>query len=344
MLGYMNVQVLLLKIDIRDIGFDEAKDKFLSMCEKQMDDLMRAWSMFEDTVGKTGNYDLAEKFSGKRFGSLMDNGLGMAGNASKSGNLWNMIISKTWSNANKLGSYGGDLPGDLFDRSEIFGLDKKSLEEKVRETFDKILLASPRFRKFQSEKNEGEMRKMREDLYSQVPGFVKMLEQWQKALQDDEDAAKKLRASGLDQVIRQEAYSGKPLLGICLGMQLLLDKSFEFGEHAGLGLIPGEVRPISEVIPPDYKIPHIGWNALNVVRNHPIFRDIKPGDCVYFVHSYYGAKCPEVIATAEYGADLTAAVGRGNVVGCQFHPEKSGDVGLGILKAFCEWDGLDPLS
>ena len=188
---HLGLDIDKIKIDIRDIGFDEAKDKFLSMCEKQMDDLMRAWSMFEDTVGKTGNYDLAEKFSGKRFGSLMDNGLGMAGNASKSGNLWNMIISKTWSNANKLGSYGGDLPGDLFDRSEIFGLDKKSLEEKVRETFDKILLASPRFRKFQSEKNEGEMRKMREDLYSQVPGFVKMLEQWQKALQDDEDAAKK---------------------------------------------------------------------------------------------------------------------------------------------------------
>ena len=158
------------------------------------------------------------------------------------------------------------------------------------------------------------------------------------------DAAAKLRETGLDRVVKDVAAKGVPVMGICLGMQLLLDKSYEFGEHAGLGLIPGEVRPISEVIPADYKIPHIGWNALNMVRNHPIFRDIRQGDCVYFVHSYYGANCPEVIATAEYGADLTAAVGRGNVVGCQFHPEKSGDVGLGILKAFCEWDGLSPLS
>ena len=129
-------------------------------------------------------------------------------------------------------------------------------------------------------------------------------------------------------------------MGICLGMQLLLDKSFEFGEHAGLGLIPGEVRPIAEVIPPDYKIPHIGWNALHLAGRHPIFRDVKPGDCVYFVHSFYGANCgAHVIATAEYGAELTAAVARANVCGCQFHPEKSGDVGLGILKAFCEWRG-----
>ena len=155
------------------------------------------------------------------------------------------------------------------------------------------------------------------------------------------DAAAKLRQTGLDEVVKDVAAKGVPVMGICLGMQLLLDKSYEFGEHAGLGLIPGEVRPIAEVIPADYKIPHIGWNALNVTRPHPIFRDIKPGDCVYFVHSYYGANCPEVIATAEYGADLTAAVGRGNVVGCQFHPEKSGDVGLGILRQFCNWDGVE---
>ena len=155
------------------------------------------------------------------------------------------------------------------------------------------------------------------------------------------DAAAKLRETGLDKVVKSAAAKGTPVMGICLGMQLLLDKSYEFGEHAGLGLIPGEVRPISEVIPADYKIPHIGWNALHVQRRHPIFRDIRPGDCVYFVHSYYGASCPDVIATAEYGAELTAAVGRGNVVGCQFHPEKSGDVGLGILRAFCEWDGAD---
>ena len=154
------------------------------------------------------------------------------------------------------------------------------------------------------------------------------------------DAANKLRETGLDRAVQDAAAAGTPLMGICLGMQLLLDKSFEFGEHAGLGLIPGEVRPIAEVIPPDYKIPHIGWNALHLAGRHPIFRDVKPGDCVYFVHSFYGANCgAHVIATAEYGAELTAAVARANVCGCQFHPEKSGDVGLVILKAFCEWRG-----
>ena len=154
------------------------------------------------------------------------------------------------------------------------------------------------------------------------------------------DAAAKLRETKLDALVRDLAAAGKPVMGICLGMQLLLDKSFEFGEHAGLGLIPGEVRPIAEVIPAGYKIPHIGWNRLDVVLPHPIFRAIQPGDCVYFVHSFYGAKCEDsVIATAEYGAPLTAAVARGNVCGCQVHPEKSGDVGLGILKAFCEWEG-----
>ena len=156
------------------------------------------------------------------------------------------------------------------------------------------------------------------------------------------DAAKKLRETGLDGVVKSAAAAGTPIMGICLGMQLLLDKSFEFGEHAGLGLIPGEVRPIAEVIPPDLKIPHIGWNALDVRRPHPILKSVKPGDCVYFVHSYYGARCDKsVLATAEYGAPLTAAIGRGNVCGCQFHPEKSGNVGLGILRAFCEWDGRD---
>ena len=152
------------------------------------------------------------------------------------------------------------------------------------------------------------------------------------------DAADKLRATGLDAVVIDEAQSGKPLMGICLGMQLLFDKGYEYGEHAGLGLIPGEVRPIAEVIPADYKIPHIGWNALRFTgRKSPLFRYIKEGDCVYFVHSFYAADCDEsVIATAEYGAELTAAVQRGNVCGCQFHPEKSGKVGLNILKAFCE--------
>ena len=154
------------------------------------------------------------------------------------------------------------------------------------------------------------------------------------------DAAKKLRETHLDAVVKDAAHRGTPIMGICLGMQLLLDVSYEFGEHEGLGLIPGEVRPIAEVIPAGLKIPHIGWNALDVAVPHPIFKGVKPGDCVYFVHSFYGAKCEQsVIATAEYGAPLTAAVARGNVCGCQFHPEKSGDVGLGILKSFCAWDG-----
>ena len=152
------------------------------------------------------------------------------------------------------------------------------------------------------------------------------------------DAAQKLRATGLDAVIQDEATRGKPLMGICLGMQLLFEKSFEYGEHEGLALIPGEVRPIAEVIPAGLKVPHIGWNALRFTENKsPLFRYIKEGDCVYFVHSYYAANCAEsVIATAEYGAALTAAVQRGNVCGCQFHPEKSGRVGLNILRGFCE--------
>ena len=151
-----------------------------------------------------------------------------------------------------------------------------------------------------------------------------------------EDAAKKLRESGLADLIRELAADGKPLMGICLGMQLLFDKSFEYGEHEGLGLIPGEVRPIRDVIPADYKIPHIGWNALIFKQDHPLFRYIREGDCVYFVHSFYAACGDAVLATAEYGAQLTAAVAKGNVMGCQFHPEKSGNVGLAILKAFSE--------
>ena len=151
-----------------------------------------------------------------------------------------------------------------------------------------------------------------------------------------EDAAKKLRESGLAELIRELAADGKPLMGICLGMQLLFDKSFEYGEHEGLGLIPGEVRPIRDVIPADYKIPHIGWNALIFKQDHPLFRYIREGDCVYFVHSFYAACGDAVLATAEYGAQLTAAVAKGNVMGCQFHPEKSGNVGLAILKAFSE--------
>ena len=155
------------------------------------------------------------------------------------------------------------------------------------------------------------------------------------------DAAAKLAATGLDRAVVREARRGKPLLGICLGMQLLLEKSLEYGEHPGLGLIPGTVRPIRDVIPPDFKIPHIGWNALAFPVPHPLFSEVKAGDFVYFVHSFYAADCEDhVLATAEYGAPLTAAVGKGNVMGCQFHPEKSGKVGLSILRAFCEKEFL----
>ena len=153
-----------------------------------------------------------------------------------------------------------------------------------------------------------------------------------------EDAAKKLRATGLDAVVVEQAKAGKPLLGICLGMQLLFDRSFEYGEHKGLGLIAGDVIDMRPQIPANLKVPHIGWNALKLTNPvHPLFCYIKEGDCVYFVHSYYAANCEkDTIATAEYGADLTAAVASGNVMGCQFHPEKSGKVGLNILRAFCE--------
>lgn len=153
------------------------------------------------------------------------------------------------------------------------------------------------------------------------------------------DAAQKLKASGLGKVLCEQAAKGKPIMGICLGMQLLFDKSYEYGVHEGLGLISGSVRPISEVIPKDYKIPHIGWNALKFKRKSPIFKYLKDGDHVYFVHSFYAADCENaVIADAEYGAELTAAVQNGNVYGCQFHPEKSGNVGLNILRAFCEME------
>ena len=156
-----------------------------------------------------------------------------------------------------------------------------------------------------------------------------------------EDAAKKLRESGLANVVCEEVKKGKPLLGICLGMQLLFDKSYEFGEFEGLGLIKGAVRPIADVIPADLKIPHIGWNALHFgAEKHPLFRYLKEEDCVYFVHSYYAVDCEDsLLATAEYGKELTAMVGKNNVMGCQFHPEKSGAVGLNILRAFCESEG-----
>ena len=152
------------------------------------------------------------------------------------------------------------------------------------------------------------------------------------------DAAEKLRASRLDQVLLEEAARGKPLMGICLGMQMLFEESHEYGIHKGLGLIPGRVIPMVGYIPADLKVPHIGWNPLIIKGDkHPLLRYVEEGDCVYFVHSYFATDCDKtVIATAEYGRELTAAVARGNVMGCQFHPEKSGKVGLSILKAFCE--------
>ena len=150
------------------------------------------------------------------------------------------------------------------------------------------------------------------------------------------DAADLLSKTGLDKVIKNEAASGKPILGICLGMQLLLEISYEYGEWNGLGLIPGAIRPIKERIGEDLLIPQIGWNALKLYHDHPLFADTNEGDYVYFVHSYYADASPEhVIATTEYGAELTAAVARDNIIGCQFHPEKSGPVGLKILRRFC---------
>ena len=152
------------------------------------------------------------------------------------------------------------------------------------------------------------------------------------------DAAEKLRATGLDQVLIEEAARGKKIMGICLGMQMLFEESHEYGIHKGLGLIPGRVIPMAGYIPEGLKIPHIGWNPLILKGGkHPLLKYVDEGDCVYFVHSYFATDCAEsVIATAEYGRELTAAVARGNVMGCQFHPEKSGRVGLNILKAFCE--------
>ena len=153
------------------------------------------------------------------------------------------------------------------------------------------------------------------------------------------DAADKLRASGLDQLVLEQAASGKEILGICLGMQLLFEKSEEYGEHAGLGLLKGQVVDMNGRIPPELMIPHIGWNGLHFSRGHKLLRHIREGDCVYFVHSFFAVDCDEsLIATAEYGRELTAIVAKDNVMGFQFHPEKSGKVGLNILRAFCEED------
>ena len=151
------------------------------------------------------------------------------------------------------------------------------------------------------------------------------------------DAKDKLTDTGLDIVIKDEAKKGKPLLGICLGMQLLFDKSFEYGENEGLGLIKGDVVPLLKAVDKNYKIPHIGWNPLIIKKECALFKYINNGDCVYFVHSFYVQPSKEyTAATAEYDIEVTAAAVNKNIYGCQFHPEKSGDVGLNILRAVCE--------
>lgn len=153
-----------------------------------------------------------------------------------------------------------------------------------------------------------------------------------------EDAARKLRESGLDKVVIAETEKGKPLMGICLGMQMLFERSYEYGVHEGLGLIGGEVVPLQGRIPSDLKIPHMGWNKLEYEGDKDvIFKYLEEDTFVYFVHSFYATGCEDsLIAYADYGTRVTAAVRSGNVWGCQFHPEKSGKVGLAILKAFCE--------
>ncbi len=154
-----------------------------------------------------------------------------------------------------------------------------------------------------------------------------------------EDAARKLKISGMDEVIKTQASAGKDLMGICLGMQLLFEKSYEYGEHQGLGLLHGNVVPMEGAISTELKIPHIGWNALKFSKDSRLFKYIKENDFVYFVHSYFASDCDDsVTATAEYGIPITASVQKDNVMGCQFHPEKSGSVGLNILRAFCEGD------
>lgn len=151
------------------------------------------------------------------------------------------------------------------------------------------------------------------------------------------DAREALRSTGLDRVVQEEAGKGKPLMGICLGMQMLFDRSYEYGEYEGLGLIPGEIVPMEGRIPKDLPIPHIGWNELTLKQPSPLMKNTANGDYVYFVHSYYAETPAEyVIATTDYGVEMTAAVQKDNVYGCQFHPEKSSEVGLSILKAFCE--------
>ena len=150
-----------------------------------------------------------------------------------------------------------------------------------------------------------------------------------------EDAAKKLRDSGMADFVRQQAAEGKPLLGICLGMQLLFERSYEYGCHEGLGLLKGQVVPMEGKLPAELKIPHMGWNALEV-KGGKLLSGMN-GQYVYFVHSFFAENCDDSLsAVTQYGIPITAAVEKGNVYGCQFHPEKSGNVGLTILRKFAE--------
>ncbi len=151
------------------------------------------------------------------------------------------------------------------------------------------------------------------------------------------DAADALERTGLASAVITAARRGTPVLGICLGMQLLFEKSFEFGEHKGLCLIPGVVRSLRDVLPAGYKTPHIGWNALDVARDDPFFRYFPSGAHVYYVHSFYATDCEDyTLATSEYAVRVPGVVRAGNVIGCQFHPEKSGAAGLSLLRAFVE--------
>lgn len=152
------------------------------------------------------------------------------------------------------------------------------------------------------------------------------------------DAMEKLTATGLVPVIKEEARE-KPLLGICLGMQLLFDKSFEYGEHPGLGLVPGQVVDLRrDLTDKTLKVPHMGWNSLQILKDDPLFRHVRDGEYVYYVHSFYARDCAAgTLAASRYGnVDVTGVVRRGNVYGTQFHPEKSGDTGLRLLRAFAE--------
>lgn len=152
------------------------------------------------------------------------------------------------------------------------------------------------------------------------------------------DAINNLRSTGLDTVLLKQARNGKIVLGICVGMQLLFKKSFEHGEFEGLGLLSGEIYPIeSQPEAQDLKIPHMGWNQLQIDKDDPILRNTSQGDWVYYVHSYYAKGCENsLVAHSSYGVDIPGIVARENVYGFQFHPEKSARAGLKLLQAFAD--------